>query len=199
MHPATPQAAVARPARDHRTARPARRASCGRGRRRARSPVRRRRLRRRPTPDDPARPRSPIFWWGGEARAKLTEEALALYTTKHPNVTFKTTWQANQGYFDKLATLTAGGDAPDIFQIDDNFLTEYAARSATLDLTLVPGRRASSTPRKFPESLWKYGVVDGKLAGVAFGENTQGMVYNKTKLHRARPAPSRRPAGPGSS
>ena len=48
-----------------------------------------------------------FFWWGGEARAKLTEDALKLYTQKHPNVTFKTTWQANQGYFDKLATLTA--------------------------------------------------------------------------------------------
>ena len=73
-----------------------------------------------------------FFWWGGDARAKLTEQALALYTKKHPNVTFKNTWQANQGYFDKLATLTAGNDAPDIFQIDDNFLTEYASRNVTL-------------------------------------------------------------------
>ena len=75
-----------------------------------------------------------IFWWGAEGRAELTEQALALYTKKHPNVTFKKTWQANQGYFDKLATLTAGGDAPDIFQIDDNYLTEYAARNVTLDV-----------------------------------------------------------------
>ena len=63
-----------------------------------------------------ADPNAPVelsfFWWGGEARAKLTEEALDLYTKKHPNVTFKKTWQANQGYFDKLATLTAGGNAP---------------------------------------------------------------------------------------
>ncbi|HEV7713696.1 MAG TPA: extracellular solute-binding protein, partial [Asanoa sp.] len=120
-----------------------------------------------------------IFWWGAEGRAKLTEDALALYTKKHPNVTFKTTWQANQGYFDKLATLTAGGDAPDIFQIDDNYLTEYASRNVTLDLTSYKdGGKLDLT--KFPESLWKYGVVDGKLAGVAFGENTQGLVFNKT-------------------
>jgi len=76
-----------------------------------------------------------FFWWGGDARAKLTDDALALYTKKHPNVTFKKTWQANQGYFDKLATLVAGGNAPDIFQIDDNYLAEYAGRNATLDLT----------------------------------------------------------------
>ncbi|MFJ8579910.1 ABC transporter substrate-binding protein [Micromonospora sp. NPDC093277] len=124
-----------------------------------------------------------IFWWGGEARAKLTEDALALYTRKHPNVTFEKTWQANQGYFDKLATLTAGGNPPDLFQIDDNYLAEYAGRSTTLDLTSYKdsGKLELS---KFPESLWQYGVVDGKLAGIASGENTQGLVYNKTLLEK---------------
>ena len=124
-----------------------------------------------------------IFWWGAENRAALTEQALALYTKKNPRVTFKKTWQANQGYFDKLATLTAGGDPPDIFQIDDNFLTEYASRNVTLDLTpYKDGNKLDVS--KFPESLWKYGVVDGKLAGLAFGENTQGLVYNKTLLEK---------------
>jgi len=122
-----------------------------------------------------------FFWWGGQARADLTEKALALYTQKHPNVTFKKTWQGNQGYFDKLATLTAGGDAPDIFQIDDNYLTEYASRSITLDLTPYQKSGKLDTS-KFPESLWKYGLVDGKLAGLSFGENTQGLVFNKTLL-----------------
>ena len=121
-----------------------------------------------------------FLWWGGEARAKLTEEALALYTKKYPNVKFKTTWQANQGYFDKLATLVAGNDAPDIFQIDDNYLTEYATRAA-LDLTPYQTSGNLDTS-KFPESLWKYGLVDGKLVGLAFGENTPGMVFSKTKL-----------------
>src|SRR5262245_11587404 len=71
--------------------------------------------------DEPTDANAPIelsmFFWGGEARAKLTEDALKLYHEKHPNITIKTTWQANQGYFDKLATLTAGNDAPDIYQI----------------------------------------------------------------------------------
>ncbi|MFY1594388.1 ABC transporter substrate-binding protein [Micromonospora sp. WMMD737] len=122
-----------------------------------------------------------VFWWGGEARAKLTEAALALYTKKHPNVTFEKTWQANQGYFDKLATLTAGGNPPDLFQIDDNYLAEYASRSTTLDLTSYKDS-GDLDVSKFPKSLWQYGVVDGKLAGVASGENTQGLVYNKTLL-----------------
>ncbi|GIJ20370.1 ABC transporter substrate-binding protein [Micromonospora lutea] len=122
-----------------------------------------------------------IFWWGGDARAQLTAQALDLYTKKNPDVTFETVWQANQGYFDKLATLTAGGNPPDIFQIDDNYLTEYAARNATLDLKKYQDSGDLDTS-KFPPSLLQYGVVDGKLAGLAAGENTQGLVYNKTLL-----------------
>ncbi|MCP3786522.1 MULTISPECIES: ABC transporter substrate-binding protein [Micromonospora] len=124
-----------------------------------------------------------VFWWGGDARAKLTEDALALYTKKHPEVTFEKTWQANQGYFDKLATLTAGGNPPDLFQIDDNYLAEYAGRSTTLDLTSYTDSGKLDVS-KFPKSLLQYGVVDGKLAGVAAGENTQGLVYNKTLLQK---------------
>nr|WP_221380088.1 ABC transporter substrate-binding protein [Actinoplanes polyasparticus] len=122
-----------------------------------------------------------IFWWGAEKRAELTDQALALYTQKHPDVTFKKTWQGNQGYFDKLATLTAGGNPPDIFQIDDNYISEYAGRGVTLDLTSYKDSGKLDVT-KFPESLLKYGEVDGKLAGVPLGENTQGLVYDKTLL-----------------
>jgi multiple sugar transport system substrate-binding protein len=131
-----------------------------------------------------------FFWWGAEKRAELTDKALALYTQKHPNVTFKKTWQANQGYFDKLATLTAGGNAPDIFQIDDNYISEYASRKVTLDLTPYT-QNGKLDVTKFPESLRKYGEVDGKLVGVAMGENTQGLVFNKTLLDKYKlPAPT---------
>jgi multiple sugar transport system substrate-binding protein len=119
-----------------------------------------------------------VFWWGAEARAKATEDALKLYTDKYPFVTFKTTWQGNQGYYDKLATLAAGGNAPDIFQIDDGALSEYGERGVTLDLNPYKANGKLNVA-KFPESLWKYGEVAGKLAGVPTGENTPGMIYNK--------------------
>ncbi|HEX5199900.1 ABC transporter substrate-binding protein [Paractinoplanes rhizophilus] len=131
-----------------------------------------------------------IFWWGADKRAELTEQALDLYTQKHPNVTFKKTWQANQGYYDKLATLTAGGNAPDIFQIDDNAISEYATRGVTLDLTPYTSDGKLDVS-KFPKSLKEYGQVDGKLVGVAMGENTQGLVYDKTLVDKFKlPAPT---------
>jgi multiple sugar transport system substrate-binding protein len=125
-----------------------------------------------------------VFYWGSEKRAELTQKALDAYKAKHPNVTFKITWQANQGYSDKLATLAAGGDVPDLFATDDNMLADFATRNVTADLT-----EAKSSGKldlsKFPPSLVDYGTVDGKLVGVAAGENTQGLVYNKTLVTKA--------------
>jgi multiple sugar transport system substrate-binding protein len=122
-----------------------------------------------------------IFWWGGDARAKLTDEVLKLYTQKHPNVTFTQTWQANAGYIDKLNTNLAAGAAADIFQLDDNMLGGVAARNQTLDLTNYVAAKRIDTA-KLSGSLVDYGKVNGKLAALALAENTPGLIYNKTKV-----------------
>lgn len=122
-----------------------------------------------------------FFWWGGEARAEMTEKALALYTQKNPDVKIEPIWQAFDGYYDKLATISAGGNAPDIFQIDDNGLAEYAGRNVTLDLTPYV-RNGKIDLSKHAEGLTRYGQLDGKQVAVATGENTPAMIYDKTKL-----------------
>jgi multiple sugar transport system substrate-binding protein len=122
-----------------------------------------------------------VFWWGGDARAQLTHQVLALYTQKHPNVTFKETWQANSGYIDKLNTELAGDAAPDIFQLDDNMLGGVAARSQTLDLDNYIAAKRVDTSR-LSTSLVDYGKVSGKQAALPLAENTPGMVYDKTLL-----------------
>jgi multiple sugar transport system substrate-binding protein len=185
MHPAKSPTAGARPPRDRRT------------------PVGRRRLWRATAAaiiaapvlfgaaacgDDDAGSTDPnapatieVFWWGGESRGEATEKALELYKKKRPNVTINATWQAFDGYYDKLATISAGGNAPDIFQIDDNGLAEYAGRNVTLDLTqYVKDNKIDLS--KHAEGLTKYGQIDEKQVAVATGENTPAMVYDKTKL-----------------
>src|SRR3954465_9442370 len=88
-----------------------------------------------------------VFWWGGDARAQLTHQVLALYTQKHPNVTFKETWQANAGYIDKLNTNLAASSAADIFQLDDNMLGGVAARNQTLNLDNYVAAKKVDTAR----------------------------------------------------
>ncbi|MGI5214609.1 ABC transporter substrate-binding protein [Plantactinospora sp. CA-290183] len=130
-----------------------------------------------------------IFWWGGERRAELTEQALRLYSQRYPWVTFKFTWQGNSGYYDRLANEAAAGNAPDVFQIDDNYLTEYAQREILLDLTdHVLAERIDL--RRLPTGLVQYGQVAGRTVAAAAGQNTPGLVYNRSLLDRLDlPAP----------
>ena len=124
-----------------------------------------------------------IFWWGGEKRAELTERALQLYSSRHPEVTFQVTWQGNTGYYDRLSSQAAGGNAPDLFQIDDNYLTEYAERDIVLDLTdHVRDNRLDLNG--LPSSLASYGKIAGRTMAVAAAENTPGLIYNKSLVQR---------------
>ncbi|HEY1175098.1 MAG TPA: ABC transporter substrate-binding protein [Phytomonospora sp.] len=122
-----------------------------------------------------------FFWWGGDARATMTQQALDLYQSKHPDVKINATWQTFDGYYDKLATISGGGNAPDIFQIDDNGLAEYAGRNVTLDLTPYVESKKLDLSDHY-EGLTAYGQIDGKQVAVATGENTPAVIYDKTKL-----------------
>jgi multiple sugar transport system substrate-binding protein len=124
-----------------------------------------------------------VFWFGGTQRAEATEAALRLYSQRNPRVTFRVTWQNDAGYYQRLATQTAAGNAPDLFQIDDDFLTEYAERDITLDLTDFVERGRLDLSGLSP-SLVAYGRVDGRTVAVAAAENTPGLIYNRSLLRR---------------
>lgn len=119
-----------------------------------------------------------FYWWGGAARAKITNAVLDLYTKKHPNVTFKKQWQGYSGYYDKLSTMAAGNTAPDIFQIDDDGLAQYASRHVTLGLDPFIGKQIKMDG--FSPGLKTAGRIDGKLPALPAAENTASLCWDKT-------------------
>jgi multiple sugar transport system substrate-binding protein len=122
-----------------------------------------------------------VFWWGAQTRADITDKVLALYTQKHPDVTFKKQWLGSSTtYYDKLSTMAAGGSAPDLFQLDDNGLAEYTNRNVALDLKRYVGSKI--TVDKFPQSLQNAGTVGGKVGGIAAAENTPALYFDKTTI-----------------
>ncbi|HEY0698302.1 MAG TPA: ABC transporter substrate-binding protein [Micromonospora sp.] len=130
-----------------------------------------------------------VFWWGSQRRAELTEQALRLYSELHPRVSFRVTWQGSAGYYQRLSTQAAAGNAPDLFQIDDSFLAEYAQRDILLDLSehVEHGRLDL---RELPASLAQYGQVNGRTVAVAAAENTAALAVNRSLLRRiGMPAP----------
>ncbi|MFI7061767.1 ABC transporter substrate-binding protein [Kribbella sp. NPDC050124] len=113
-------------------------------------------------------------WWGGDTRTKLTQAAIDAYQKDHPNVTIKGEFGEWSGYWDKLATTVAANDAPDIIQMDEKYLREYADRGALQDLKKSEGLDTG----KFEEDTLKAGEFDGGLYGLNAGINSFAIVAN---------------------
>ncbi len=111
------------------------------------------------------------FWWGNPDRDRRTKAALELYGQK--NGTQIAAEALGWGdYWTKLATQVAGGNAPDLIQMDYRYLFEYARRNTLLPLDkLLPLKDFSDNDRNG-------GKVDGKLYGVNLGSNSKAMVYD---------------------
>lgn len=119
-----------------------------------------------------------VNWWGGPARAELTQKVLDLYTQKHPNVTFTTQWQGYSGYYDKVNTTAAGRNAADIIQIDNRVLREYADKGLIAELD--PWVGGTLKVDGIDPKLLGTGKVDDKLYAVPLAANTQALVVDKT-------------------
>ncbi|MGQ7787231.1 ABC transporter substrate-binding protein [Nesterenkonia sp. K-15-9-6] len=76
-------------------------------------------------------------WWGSGLRVEQTEAIIDAFEQEHPHISIEGSYSDFGGHWEQLATQTAGGDAPDIIQMDDKYLREYADRGALLDLTDV--------------------------------------------------------------
>ncbi|MEV6709423.1 ABC transporter substrate-binding protein [Micromonospora wenchangensis] len=134
-----------------------------------------------PTPDGPVE--LSVFWYGGTRRAEATERALRLYSARNPQVTFRVTWQGQGGYYERLATQAGGGNVPDLFQIDDSMLGDYAQRGILLDLGgyVDDGRINLNT---LPPGLVDYGKIDDRVYGVAAAQTHAAVVFNRDLLRR---------------
>jgi multiple sugar transport system substrate-binding protein len=120
-----------------------------------------------------------LAWWGNPTRNKNTQAMIDAYMKANPNVTI--TGQPGEfgSYWDKLATQTAGGQAPDIIQMDMNYISEYGTRNALLDLSGVD-------TSKFVEGTVDSGKINGKLVGINAGINTAVILANPKVFEKAK-------------
>jgi len=80
-----------------------------------------------------------LAWWGNPTRNKNTQAQIDAYMKANPNVKIQPQPGEFASYWERLATQTAGGTAPDIIQMDMAFISEYGNRGAP--------PRSSSAPR----------------------------------------------------
>lgn len=108
-------------------------------------------------------------WWGSDDRHKTTQQIIDLFEEKNPGITVVPDYTDWDGYWDKLATATAGGDTPDVITQEERYLSDYASRGVIGEMTGVDTSEIS-------EDILSTGEVDGKLVGIPTGVNAYAMV-----------------------
>ncbi len=123
-----------------------------------------------------------LIFWGGQARADRTYGVTDLFT-KSGGPVVEGEFLAWGDYWPKLATQTAGGNAPDVIQMDYRYIVEYAKRNAIAPLDEFMGGALNLTD--FDQDQLDGGKVDGKLYGISLGANSVAMMVNTAAFEEA--------------
>lgn len=122
-----------------------------------------------------------MTWWGSDARHTATQQAIELFEEANPGITVVPEFSDWDGYWDKLATATAGGDTPDVLQMDGAYLATYADQGTLADLRELDGFDAGG----IDEAALASGELDGGLYGVVNAVNSWSVVANRTLVEEA--------------
>ncbi|WP_265520404.1 ABC transporter substrate-binding protein [Oerskovia flava] len=110
-------------------------------------------------------------WWGSDTRHEVTQEVLDLFMAENPDITVVGDFTDWGGYWDKLSTTVAAGDAPDVITQEERYLADYASRGVLADLSTLDIDTAEVDP-----GVVASGEVDGGLYGIATGINAYAVV-----------------------
>ncbi len=122
-------------------------------------------------PDAPAEIR--FSWWGADVRHERHERIIEMFEAENPNIDVVPDFTDFAGYWDKLATTTAGGDTPDVFMQEDRYLREYADRGVLMDLSELDIPTDDLDP-----TLLSAGEIDGGQYGIPTGSNVHSVLIN---------------------
>jgi len=123
-----------------------------------------------------------VSTWGNDSRLKLTQKAVDAFTAANPNIKVSIENSEWTSYWDKLATMTAGKNAPDVIQMDESYIAAYGGRHALLDLNKV---KSSLDLSAMDPKVLDTGKVEGTLVGAPIGVANFSVGVNPEVLKKA--------------
>ncbi|RUT30049.1 carbohydrate ABC transporter substrate-binding protein [Arsenicitalea aurantiaca] len=117
-----------------------------------------------------------LLWWGSQDRADRTFAVADLFEAANSGMTVDGEFLGWGDYWPRVATQTAGGNAPDVIQMDYRYLFEYARRGALAPLEGYRGEALHVDD--FDQAQIEGGSVDGSLYGISLGANSSALMLN---------------------
>ena len=122
-----------------------------------------------------------LTWWGNPTRDEMTQQVVDAYAEVEESVTISAEPGEWSGYWDKLATQAAGGDLPDVIQMDEKYISEYGGRGTLLDLA-----EAGLDTSEFAEGAVEVGELQGEgLMAINAGLNAAIFLINPAVFEMA--------------
>ena len=120
-----------------------------------------------------------IAWWGDTVRHERYNKIMDAFQAEYPWITVEREYGTWNDYWDKLATQVAGGNAPDVMGMHQQFAADYVARGVTLPLEqyITDGVIDVS---KMTEGTLEGCKYDGKIVMLPMGITVSTVLLNKT-------------------
>ena len=123
-------------------------------------------------------------WWGNPVRDERTEQLIELFERRNPGVIVEAEPTGWAGYWDRMNTLAAAGNLPDVMQQDISYIRQFTDRNQLEVLTPFVDRGLINLTH-WDEGGLSAGVVNGKLVGLLLGTNAWAMLVDPAVIQRA--------------
>lgn len=124
-----------------------------------------------------------ISWWGTQVVHEFTLEVCDKYT-EETGVELEPTYASWADYWQKMNTLSAAGDLPDIMRQDYSVIMQYASKDLLEPLDSYIESGALDMTNVDPMQL-EGGRIDGELYGINVGSNALCLVYDEEMIKEA--------------
>ncbi len=123
-------------------------------------------------------------WWSNDDRAARTQQVVDLFEKRHPEISVRTSFASYDTYVQKLATQAAGGDLPDVAQLDYRKISQYAGSGTLLDLGPYV-KDGTIRSADFDKNLTHTGFYAGGQYALPMSRGTTGFAYDADVFHKA--------------
>ncbi|MBQ9007837.1 MAG: extracellular solute-binding protein, partial [Clostridia bacterium] len=120
-----------------------------------------------------------IAWWGDTVRHEKYNKIMDAFQAEYPWITVEREYGTWNDYWDKLATQVAGGNAPDVMGMHQQFAADYVARGVTLPLEQYIADGVIDVS-KMTEGTLEGCKYDGKIVMLPMGITVSTVLLNKT-------------------
>ena len=112
------------------------------------------------------------------------DQMIAIFEAQNPGIKIEVQTAAYDDYFTLLQSRIAGGDAPDVFELNYENFVSYAAKGVLLDISPLAEADSFDTSIYYPKSLEAF-QYEGKQLGLPETFSTVVLYYNKDAFDAA--------------